>query len=95
MSEERERDTGRGGPEGRYANYFQVGHNAFEFVLEFGQLYREGETPALHTRIIANPAYASVFLRVLADALEEYRRVFGEVPQPDSPPRGGADSDRL
>jgi len=27
--------------EGRYANYFKVGHNAFEFVLDFGQYYPE------------------------------------------------------
>ena len=29
--------------EGRYANYFKVGHNAFEFLLDFGQLAREDE----------------------------------------------------
>ncbi len=26
---------------GQYANYYQVGHNAFEFVLDFGQYYPE------------------------------------------------------
>jgi hypothetical protein len=71
--------TDSGKLEGRYANYFQVGHNAFEFVLEFGQLYRDGEAPALHTRIIANPAYAKQFLQVLGDALHAYERSFGEV----------------
>jgi hypothetical protein len=29
-------------PEGRYANYFQIGHNAFEFIIDFGQGY-EGQ----------------------------------------------------
>jgi hypothetical protein len=31
--------------EGRYAKFFQVGHNAFEFLLAFGQLDR-----GIHTR---------------------------------------------
>jgi hypothetical protein len=30
-----------GALEGKYANYFKVGHNAFEFILDFGQLYLE------------------------------------------------------
>jgi hypothetical protein len=39
----------RGGPQasgprkGRYANALQVGHNAFEFVLDFGQDYQEDQ----------------------------------------------------
>jgi Protein of unknown function (DUF3467) len=69
--------------EGRYANYFQVGHNAFEFVLEFGQLYRGGDAPSLHTRIIANPAYVKEFLQVLGNALNAYQHTFGELDDPD------------
>ena len=69
--------------EGRYANYFQVGHNAFEFILEFGQVYRSGDPPALHTRIIANPAYAKEFLQVLGNALDAYQHTFGELADRD------------
>jgi hypothetical protein len=69
--------------EGRYANYFQVGHNAFEFILEFGQVYRGGDPPSLHTRIIANPAYAKEFLQVLGNALNAYQHTFGELGDPD------------
>ena len=29
--------------EGRYSNYFKVGHNAFEFVIDFSQFYTESE----------------------------------------------------
>ncbi len=71
--------------EGRYANYFQVGHNAFEFVLDFGQLYPEADVPALHTRIVANPAYVKAFLHLLSDALEVYRQSFGDIPDPHDP----------
>ncbi len=31
--------------EGRYANYFEIGHNAFEFVLDLGQLYFGSRKP--------------------------------------------------
>ena len=84
MSVEPDVGTDSGKLEGRYANYFQVGHNAFEFVLEFGQLYRDGEAPALHTRVIANPAYVKVFLQVLGDALDAYQRSFGDVADSDA-----------
>ena len=84
MNVEREVGTDGRELEGRYANYFQVGHNAFEFVLEFGQLYRDATAPALHTRIIANPAYVKVFLQVLGDALDAYERSFGAVADSDT-----------
>ena len=37
--------------EGKYANYFKVGHNAFEFVLDFGQYYPANGEAQFHTRI--------------------------------------------
>ena len=74
-------DADASGLEGRYANYLQVGHNAFEVVFEFGQQYpHAAAAPTLHTRIITNPAYLKAFLVVLADALEAYQRSFGELP---------------
>jgi hypothetical protein len=44
-------------PEGRYANFFQIGHNAAEFLLEFGQ--EEGRI--IHTRIYMSPQTRSDF----------------------------------
>lgn len=63
--------------EGRYANYFKVGHNAFEFVLDFGQFYAGSEQAQLHTRIITSPAYAMALLRTLKESLERYEETFG------------------
>lgn len=60
--------------EGRYANFFEVGHNAYEFVLEFGQLYEHGEAPVVHTRIITSPAYVRELLKTLEEALLEQER---------------------
>lgn len=52
MNYKREPPQDAGKLEGRYANYFKVGHNAFEFVLDFGQFYPGSEKAELCTRII-------------------------------------------
>jgi hypothetical protein len=62
---------------GTYANYFQVGHTAFEFVIDFGQNYA-GKQPSCHTRIVTSPTYARALLLTLTTALEEYSKRFGE-----------------
>jgi Protein of unknown function (DUF3467) len=66
--------------EGRYANFFQVGHNAFEFVLEFGQ----ANLPAgarYHTRIVTSPVYAKAFLAIMRESIERYEQAFGPIPE--------------
>ena len=75
---------GKGGqpnklPEGRYANYFKIGYNAFELIIDCGQCYAENEQPQLHTRIITSLAYGKALLKTLRDSLEEYEKVYGRV----------------
>ena len=60
--------------EGKYVNYFKVGHNAFEFVLDFGQSYLENEDPQIHTRIVTSPAYAKALLDTLRESLAQYEK---------------------
>lgn len=67
--------------EGRYANYFQVGHNASEFVLDFGQYYDENEDARFHTRIVTSPMYAKAFLTTLQESLNQYEETFGAIPR--------------
>ena len=67
--------------EGRYANNFQVGHNAFEFVFDFGQFYPENTEARFHTRIITGPAYAKVLSETLRSAIEKYEQTFGVIPK--------------
>jgi hypothetical protein len=62
--------------EGKYANHFKVGHNAFEFVLDFGQSYMGDQEPQLHTRIITSPAYAKAFSDTLQKSIVRYDRTF-------------------
>lgn len=65
--------------EGKYANYFKVGHNALEFVLDFGQHYSENEEAELYTRIITSPAYAKVFLKILVKSIEQYETKYDAI----------------
>ena len=66
-------------PEARYANYFQVGQNAYEVILEFGQHYEGVSQPYMHTRIVATPVYAKALLELLREAMAEYEQSFGKL----------------
>lgn len=55
--------------EGRYANYFEVGSNHFELVIDCGQFYAGCSAPIMHTRIITSPAYAHGLIESLTEAL--------------------------
>jgi hypothetical protein len=82
MSEGDGGETAKGSPiEGKYANYFQVGYNAFEFLLDFGQSYPEGEKEHIHSRIITSPAYALELSKVLRESIEQYEETFGAIPK--------------
>ena len=50
--------------EGRYANLCEIGHNAFEILLEFGQ--REA---GIHTRIYLSPECARMLSETLLEAI--------------------------
>jgi hypothetical protein len=65
--------------EGQYANYFQVGYNAFEFVIEFGQYFPENDGAELYTRIITSPAYAKSLLETLNASIEAYEEAYGRI----------------
>lgn len=67
--------------EGKYANYFQVGHNELEFVVDFGQSFSDGREENFHTRIVTSPSYAKELLRVLEDSISQYESMFGLIPE--------------
>jgi hypothetical protein len=62
---------------GLYANYFEVGHTAFEFVIDFGQRYEGQDAAPCHTRIVTSPLYADELVRTLTNALAQYQERFG------------------
>lgn len=85
-------ETGQLG--GRYANYFKIGYNAFEFLLDFGQFYPESKEARLHTRIIITPSYAKALFATLQEAIDQYEQTFGAIPEQDErgPSKAGEDN---
>jgi len=63
--------------EGIHSNLFQVGHNAYEFVIDFGQSYSGRKTLWL-TRIVTSPASARNLLEVLQESMDQYQERFGD-----------------
>ena len=69
--------------EGRYANYFKIGHNAYEFVIDFGQYYEVGvDLESIHSRIITSPTYVKSLIETLNDAIDQYENSYGKI-EPD------------
>jgi hypothetical protein len=63
-------------PEGRYANYFKVGFNAYEFVIDFGQEYPP-DPERTYLRIVTSPPLARNLAEILERSLREYELKFG------------------
>jgi len=68
--------------EGRYANYFKIGYNPYEFVLDFSQHYGESEEAELCTRIITSPIYACELMKTLKESIVQYEERFGALAAP-------------
>ena len=72
--------------EGKFANYFKVGYNAFEFVIDYGQYFPDTEDTAFHTRIITNPLAAINLMETLRDSLVQYEEIYGPIGMPVKSP---------
>jgi predicted restriction endonuclease len=66
-------------PSGQYANYLEIGYNAFEFILDFGQFHPEDSKPRFNTRIISTPSHLRAFLEVILHSVEEYEQNYGYI----------------
>ena len=64
---------------GQYANYYKVGHNAFGFVIDFGQMYEDNDKPQFHTRIVTSPVSAKELLQLLSDSIDDYERHYRKI----------------
>jgi hypothetical protein len=65
--------------EAHYANCFKIGHNAFEFIIDCGQMTGEGTGVRVTARILTNPRSAKSLFHTLRQALEEYEQSFGMI----------------
>ncbi len=79
MASESLERQGNDGVFARYANYFEIGHNAGEFILDFGQAYSSAEKRQVHTRIVTSPAYAKALLRIFENAVERHEQIYGAI----------------
>ncbi len=74
----------------KYANFFKVGYNAYEFIIDFCQYYSaneccsETEKAELCQRFITSPAYAKALLKVMQQSIEEYEKTFGTIDEEQS-----------
>jgi hypothetical protein len=64
---------------GRYANVFKVGYNAFEFVFDFGQSQEDSGDSSIHTRIVTAPGYAKAFFDTLKESITQHEERFGAI----------------
>jgi hypothetical protein len=71
-------------PLARYVNYFEVGQNAYEFLVDFGQYQPETQGVVLHTRIALGPTHAKLLAGLMSRALECHETEHGPVAALDS-----------
>ena len=64
-----------------YANYFEVGHNAFEFLIDFGQVDPQSGDVNINSRIAVGPNHAKLFLVLLTKAMTQFESEFGIIPE--------------
>jgi Protein of unknown function (DUF3467) len=66
-----------------YVNYFEMGQNPFEFLIDFGQYHPsaadgEGAT-AIHSRIAMAPPYAKMLSELLAHSIRTHEAEHGPI----------------
>src|SRR5690349_21620523 len=65
--------------EARYSNYFEIGHNAFEFIFDFGQYHPEDAAAHMHSRIVTGPVYAKLLAGLLQETVERFEKEHGPI----------------
>lgn len=69
--------------EARYANFFEVGHNAYEFLIEFGQYQPKAENVQVQSRIVTGPVFAKLLLSILTKAVAQFEEEHGTIQSVD------------
>ena len=69
----------RRAPLAAYANYFEVGHNAFEFLIDFGQYQPEADAVTMHSRMATGPVHAKLLAGLLSDAVARFESEHGPI----------------
>lgn len=67
--------------ESRYANYFEIGFNSHEIVINCSQYYAGDAEPRVVSRIVTSPPYAQWLLELLQKTLQEHEFQYGSTKQ--------------
>lgn len=63
-----------------YANYFEVGHNAFEFLLDAGQVEPQSGEIQLMNRIAVSPVHAKLLAHLLNQSIAQFESAHHDIP---------------
>lgn len=69
----------RRAPLARYVNYFEVGHNAFEFLIDFGQFHPDAGDVQMHSRMVTGPVHVKLLALVLQEAIARFEAEHGAI----------------
>jgi len=75
-----ERSVAASPPLACYANYFEVGHNAFEFLFDAGQVDPQSGTIRFTTRIAISPVHAKLLSALLVRSIDQFETQYGTIP---------------
>jgi Protein of unknown function (DUF3467) len=70
-------------PERSYVNYFEVGHNACEFVVDLGQFDVETTQANFSVRIVTGPTYAKLLAKMLLKSVQRFEETYGAIRDAD------------
>lgn len=63
-----------------YANYFEVGHNAFEFLIDAGQVEPQSGEIRFTNRIAISPVQAKLLSELLQRSIAQFETQHDEIP---------------
>lgn len=66
--------------EGIYVNFGSIAHNRSEFILDLGRMVPGRADVRILARLFATPLVAKQLCRALAQNVEQYEKVYGEIP---------------
>lgn len=63
-----------------YANYFEIGHNAFEFLFDAGQVDPQSGAIRFTTRIAVSPVHAKLLSALLVRSISQFEAKHAPIP---------------
>ena len=83
MEQDKIENEGNGALKRVYTNCFRIGHSAYKFVFDFGQLAPDGKKKCFHTRVITGPDTAKAFVDEFGQTIRQHEEQFGRITRSD------------